>query len=97
MIDVAGGVPPAQQRPGPKPRQHLRVPLRDLRVRMRSTKAGTEAPATLAYVADGMAEADAAQQRPGPKPRQHWRSAQRCSPCSRPLNKGRDRSPGNTR
>ena len=62
----------AQQRPGPKPRQHTRytVPTRPF---------GNDA-----------------QQRPGPKPRQHRpRPASVICPPT-PLNKGRDRSPGNT-
>ena len=40
------GTSPAQQRPGPKPRQHRRSARRIPTARSRSTKAGTEAPAT---------------------------------------------------
>ena len=62
----------AQQRPGPKPRQHDAPRIGAVQAPVRSTKAGTEAPAT-----------------PGAPSRTRTR-------LPRALNKGRDRSPGNT-
>ena len=69
--DVIERIKRAQQRPGPKPRQHRSGSGRRTTPCARSTKAGTEAPAT----------------RCGSRPP---------LPAPLPLNKGRDRSPGNT-
>ena len=71
---------------------------RRLSAQHRSTKAGTEAPATPQDTRQGQDGTDGvtAQQRPGPKPRQHRPSQLACDRGPAPLNKGRDRSPGNT-
>ena len=61
----------AQQRPGPKPRQHSCMAVAGESDDLRSTKAGTEAPATPGGDARDVRDAYIAQQRPGPKPRQH--------------------------
>ena len=112
--------PYAQQRPGPKPRQHnghrgratalghrstkagTEAPathvgiVRRVFPELRSTKAGTEAPATLAHRASPRQAGPSAQQRPGPKPRQHGPLQATAAVIGTALNKGRDRSPGNT-
>ena len=65
----------AQQRPGPKPRQHGSELAGLVLGPERSTKAGTEAPATQSGADNTPAGTNRAQQRPGPKPRQHVDSA----------------------
>ena len=95
-VPAGGNSPDAQQRPGPKPRQHRIAVDHHRRLTRRSTKAGTEAPATREGETAPLALVVHAQQRPGPKPRQHGGKGTRMYRGALSLNKGRDRSPGNT-
>ena len=86
----------AQQRPGPKPRQHRDVGGVVAPVAGRSTKAGTEAPATQVprpcHGGQDRALNKGRDRSPGNTASKPWCAA---TPVST-LNKGRDRSPGNT-
>ena len=85
----------AQQRPGPKPRQHAATLGADLRRKPRSTKAGTEAPATPADAAEQIDDLHRSTKAGTEAPA--TRSCGNVPPFPTPaLNKGRDRSPGNT-
>ena len=86
---------PAQQRPGPKPRQHHGVARVVHDGAVRSTKAGTEAPATR----DALYSAIHGEWRSTKAGTEAPATPPRGSPVRSgrgPLNKGRDRSPGNT-
>ena len=65
--------------------------------RSRSTKAGAAAPATQSGLVGSSEPLLNAQRRPGPQPRRHHGRSRTDAGCSRPLNEGRGRSPGDTR
>ena len=90
-----GGRGAAQRRPGPEPRQHRRSRRDYDRCPVRSTKAGTGAPATLRGVSSDYRleprSTKAGTGAPATPTATREHSARGCT-----LNEGRDRSPGNT-
>ena len=86
----------AQQRPGPKPRQHLTEGYRFFERSSRSTKAGTEAPATQQRVHATRPRCDRSTKAGTEAPATPDHGGQPLSVVAGALNKGRDRSPGNT-